>query len=146
MILLPTWRGTRWLASSLFPVGIFAALYAALVLPRFTELLPALLSPRLDTVASLLGTPEGATIAWIHFLAFDLFVGRWAYLDSRARGINAWLMAPVLALTLLFGPLGWLSYLGLRALSRRDLVVRANPVPALRRLYAVNAPLTVIGV
>jgi hypothetical protein len=30
---------------------------------------------------------------FLHFLAFDLFVGRWVYLDSRERGISALLMA-----------------------------------------------------
>ena len=44
-------------------------------------------------------------------IAFDLFVGRWACLDSRERGIPALVMAPVLLLTILLGPLGLLVYL-----------------------------------
>ena len=47
-------------------------------------------------------------------IAFDLFVGRWAYLDSRERGIPALLMAPVLLLTILLGPVGLLTYLVVR--------------------------------
>ena len=68
-------------------------------------------------IARLLGTSAGATAAWAHFLAFDLFVGRWAYLDSRERNISAWIMAPVLFLILMLGPLGFAMYLGVRALS-----------------------------
>ncbi len=56
-------------------------------------------------------------------LAFDLFVGRWAYLDGRERGVSPWLMAPVLLLTLMFGPLGLLAHLALRALPPRAPVV-----------------------
>ena len=50
----------------------------------------------------------------MHFLAFDLFVGRWAYLDSRQRGITAWLVSPILLLILMVGPLGLLLYLIVR--------------------------------
>jgi hypothetical protein len=70
----------------------------------------AVSKPELSGVAALLGSTAGATIAWMHFLAFDLFVGRWVYLDSRERGITAWVMAPVLYLTLMPGLCGFLLY------------------------------------
>jgi ABA4-like protein len=47
-------------------------------------------------------------------IAFDLFVGRWSWLDSRERGVPALVMAPVLLFTILLGPLGLLVYLALR--------------------------------
>jgi hypothetical protein len=94
-----------------------AALYAALVLPRLGEIWPAVSRPTLSGVAALLGSPAGATIAWVHFLAFDLFVGRWIYLDSRDRQISAWLIAPVLFLTLMLGPAGFLLYLIVRSIA-----------------------------
>lgn len=119
MIALPHWRWTHRLMQSPLSVAIFSALYALLVLPLLGTLLPAVASPTLPGVAALLGSPAGATLGWVHFLAFDLFVGRWAYLDSRERGISAWLMAPVLFLTLMLGPIGLLSYLGLRAITTR---------------------------
>jgi hypothetical protein len=100
-----------------------ALLYAALVLPRLREIWPAVVRPTLSGVAALLGSPAGATIAWVHFLAFDLFVGRWIYLDSQDRQISAWLMAPVLFLTLMLGPAGFLLYLIVRS------VVVVSPVP-----------------
>jgi apolipoprotein N-acyltransferase len=117
MILLPRARVTERVMRAPVASVLLALLYAALVLPRMGTLLPLLARPELPGVAALLGTPEGATIGWVHFLAFDLFVGRWAYLDSRERGVSAWAMAPVLLLTLLFGPLGLLAYLGVRALA-----------------------------
>ena len=69
--------------------------YALLVLPQALAVLPALLNPTISGIAGLLGTPTGATIGWIHFLAFDLFVGRWVYLDSRTRQITAWVASPL---------------------------------------------------
>jgi hypothetical protein len=114
MIFLPRWLVTRRLIGSPFVAALPAVLYAALVLPRLVEVWPLVARPDLAGIAGLLGSPAGATIAWLHFLAFDLFVGRWIYLDSRERGTSAWLMAPVLYLTLMLGPFGFLVYLLVR--------------------------------
>jgi hypothetical protein len=119
MILLPHWTWTKRIMASLWTVVPASLLYAILVAPNFVALLGELANPSLGPIAALLGTPEGATIAWVHFLAFDLFVGRWAYLDSRQHGFTAWLVSPVLFLVLMFGPLGLALYLGLRALLPR---------------------------
>jgi hypothetical protein len=114
MILLPRWRWTTRIMKLPFVSAAAAALYAGLVLPRLGEIWPVVSQPTLSAVAALLGSPAGATIAWVHFLAFDLFVGRWMYLDSRERQISAWRMAPVLFLTLMLGPAGFLLYFILR--------------------------------
>lgn len=116
MILLPAWRWTRRILGSPWIAAPAAVLYALLVLPGIAEVLPQVASPELSAIAPLLGSPEGALIAWAHFLAFDLFVGRWAYLDGRARGETAWLVSPILFFVLMLGPLGWLAYMILRAL------------------------------
>ena len=114
MIVLPHWSWTRRLMQSALVVVPVAVLYAALVLPRLGEVFVEVINPTLASVAILLGSPTGATIAWAHFLAFDLFVGRWVYLDSRKCRINAWLIAPVLFFTLMLGPIGLLLYLSVR--------------------------------
>lgn len=124
MILVPRWGWTKRIVNSPLVSAAPAFLYAALVLPRLGEIWPAVSSPTLSGVAALLGSPAGATIAWVHFLAFDLFVGRWIYVDSQERRISAWLMAPVLFLTLMLGPAGFLLYLIVRS------VGVPSPVPA----------------
>jgi hypothetical protein len=83
MILVPRWRWTQRIVQFPFFVAILALLYVVLVIPQLAAILPILLQPSVTRVATLLGTPAGATIGWIHFLAFDLFVGRWIYLDSQ---------------------------------------------------------------
>jgi len=118
MILLPRWRWTERILRSPLVSLAPAALYATLALPRLGEIWPAVARPTLTGVASLLGSPAGATIAWVHFLAFDLFVGRWIYLDSRERQLSPWMMAPLLCLTLMLGPAGLLLYLAVRGVAR----------------------------
>jgi hypothetical protein len=111
MILLPHWRWTRRLMASLWPVGVLALAYTGLLLTQLGAAADGLLNPSLASIAGLLGTPSGATIGWVHFLAIDLFAGRWAYLDSRKRGLSAWLVSPALFFILMAGPLGLLLYL-----------------------------------
>ena len=91
-----------------------AVVYAALVLPDVATILPAVMRPELPDIAALLGTERGATIAWAHFLAFDAFVGRWAWQDGRARDMSPWLAGPVLFLVLMLGPIGFVLHLALR--------------------------------
>lgn len=114
MIFLPYWRWTRRIMGSLWPVAALAAVYAVLLLSQVGSAAGSLLNPTLAGIAALLGTPGGAAAGWVHFLAFDLFVGRWAYLDSRQRSLSAWLVSPALFLTLMAGPLGLLLYLLVR--------------------------------
>ncbi len=114
MIVLPGWRVTRRVIASPWIAVPAAVLYLALVLPGLPGVLGAVSSPSLEAIAPLLGTPEGATVAWVHFLAFDLFVGRWIYLDARERAITPWLTSPLLLLTLMLGPTGLLGHLIVR--------------------------------
>ena len=69
----------------------------------------------LDGVAALLGTREALLAGWIHYLAFDLFVGAWEVRDARRHGIVFWLVVPCLVFTFVSGPFGLLLYLALRA-------------------------------
>ena len=63
---------------------------------------------------------DGALAAgWLHYLAFDLFVGAWIARDGAARGAPALLVLLCLPLTFLFGPAGLLLYLALRLVLRR---------------------------
>lgn len=60
-------------------------------------------------------TNEWAVLAgWIHYLAFDLFVGVWEVRDARAKNISHWLVIPCLILTFMLGPIGLLLYSVLR--------------------------------
>ena len=71
----------------------------------------------LPAVATLFANPWLLLGGWIHYLAFDLFVGSWEARDARERGVPHLALIPCLLLTFLFGPAGWLLYL----LARRGL-------------------------
>jgi hypothetical protein len=144
MVLAPRWRWTVRLVQSPFIVAGPMALYALLVGPRLLELLPLLVRPQLPAIAALLGGPAGATIAWAHFLALDLFAARWMFLDARGRGLPPAVMAPLLVLTLLFAPLGLGAYLVLQAAGPERLgrVLRTFA----RQVWAGSRPLALVTV
>ena len=75
----------------------------------------------LAQVKSLFTQDRVILAGWVHYLAFDLFIGCWEVMDARERGINHLLVVPCLFLTFMFGPLGLLLYFVLcAAVSRKS--------------------------
>lgn len=75
-----------------------------------------------DTLAGvrlLLSSPEALLAGWVHYLAFDLFIGSWQVEDAPSANVPHWLLLPCLALTFVAGPVGLLLYLVLKLARRR---------------------------
>lgn len=68
----------------------------------------------LSAVHALFQHPGLLTAGWLHYLAFDLFVGTWIAREGERAGIAPVLLIPCFALTFLFGPVGLLAFLALR--------------------------------
>lgn len=64
--------------------------------------------------------PEAVLVGWVHYLAFDLWVGAWAVEDAGRRRVPHWAVLPALFLTLMAGPVGLLVYLAVRTLPGRN--------------------------
>lgn len=52
---------------------------------------------------------------WVHYLAFDLFVGTWIAVAADRQRYSRLLQAPILVATFMFGPLGLLLFYVTRA-------------------------------
>ncbi|MBX7541062.1 ABA4-like family protein [Qipengyuania sphaerica] len=68
----------------------------------------------IEGVRSIFASDGGVTVGWIHYLAFDLFVGLWIARDADAKGFSRFVQAPVLLATFLAGPLGLFVWLVVR--------------------------------
>jgi hypothetical protein len=104
----------RW-AVDIVPAAatlLFAALYVLLIGTQWLQSDGGFGS--LSDVAALFANRWLLLAGWLHYLAFDLLVGRWEARDAERRAISRWLVAPVLLATFMFGPAGWLVYMGLR--------------------------------
>jgi len=68
----------------------------------------------LGAIRDLFANDSALAAGWLHYLAFDLFIGTWEAEDAERSGVPALLLVPCLALTFLFGPVGLLLYFVLR--------------------------------
>jgi Domain of unknown function (DUF4281) len=84
----------------------------------------------LAQVEELFKVRELLLAGWLHYLAFDLFVGGWIAERAARLQIPFWLLLPILALTFMFGPAGLLAYALLRATWRRRTEGPAAPASA----------------
>jgi hypothetical protein len=114
----------RWIAGLLTSVlipGLLAVAYTALILTHFGRHGGSFNT--LEGVATLFADRYLLLAGWIHYLAFDLFVGSWQVRDAAANRISHLIVIPFLVLTFLFGPAGMLGYLALRWGVRRKLSI-----------------------
>ena len=75
----------------------------------------------LDEVAALLSKREMLLAGWVHYLAFDLFIGGWIAVKADELRINRLIQAPLLVATFMFGPLGLALFLIMRAVNTGSL-------------------------
>ena len=69
----------------------------------------------------LFANPFALLAGWVHYLAFDLFIGAWEVRDAQQHQVPHLAVVPCLLLTFLFGPAGLLLYFVLRYALRRQL-------------------------
>ena len=123
-VLLAVLPGRTWVTTAIAAVAIpalLAATYIAVIALEWSGSEGGFGS--LADVAQLFANPWLLLAGWVHYLAFDLFVGSWEVRDARARGISHWLVLPCLFLTFMFGPAGWLLYMAVRAVRSKALSV-----------------------
>jgi hypothetical protein len=75
----------------------------------------------LAAVTLLFGNRGLLLAGWVHYLAFDLFIGAWETRDAMARRVPRLLLAPCLVMTFMLGPIGLLGYHLVRARSHEPL-------------------------
>jgi len=115
-LLLAILPRAKWATGLVAPVmipGGLAVVYLVLIVTNFGSGEGDFMS--LAGVGGLFANPWVLTAGWIHYLAFDLFIGAWEVRDSQRLGIRHVYVLPCLAFTFLLGPIGLLMYLGLRA-------------------------------
>jgi Domain of unknown function (DUF4281) len=100
---------------------ILSLAYAGLILAFWWEALGGFST--LAEVQALFTHPFIALAGWLHYLAFDLFLGAWEVRTAQAEGIPHWAVVPCLILTFLFGPVGLLAF----AILRFTLVQKVLP-------------------
>ncbi len=127
LVFAPRWK---WSAHLLAPVvipALLGVLYVSLLVTHYRGAQGGFGS--LAEVRRLFDQPALLLAGWVHYLAFDLFIGSWEVRDARRAGLRHGLVIPCLLLTLLFGPAGLLSYLVVRSVRLRRLSIDGEEGP-----------------
>jgi hypothetical protein len=110
--ILPRWKYTRYFVLSGAIPLLLAVAYLAVVVLYFSRAEGGFDS--LPNVMKLFTNEWMVLAGWIHYLAFDLFVGSWEVQDAQRSGVSHVLVIPCLFLTLMFGPIGFLVYCAIK--------------------------------
>ncbi len=112
----------RWVSAlvtgSLLPL-LFAVLYGGLIVTHWSERQGGF--GTLAEVGALFSNQWLLLAGWVHYLAFDLFIGSWQVRDAQKHRIPHVAVVPALILTFLFGPVGLLVYSAMRIFRTRTL-------------------------
>ena len=116
-LFLPRLRGWAWPATALVVPALLGGAYALLLAGALVGSGGDGARQGFDTiegVRAISATDTGVAAGWLHYLAFDLFVGLWIVRDADAKGFSRPVQLPFLFLTFLAGPLGLLAWLVVR--------------------------------
>ena len=121
LVFAPRWRWSARMVGPVLIPALLGALYLVLVAARWGGAEGGFGS--LADVRRLFADPYLLLAGWIHYLAFDLFLGSWEVRDAQRHSVPHLLVVPSLVLTFLFGPVGLLLYLAIRWMRARRLLV-----------------------
>lgn len=119
MILLPKWKVTRFLIDfKVIPI-VLSVVYVIYIVQAL--LIGGLMDfSSLSSVMALFTVENAALAGWVHYLAFDLLVGMWILNQNKELNIHQVLIAPCLFLTFMFGPVGFLLFILIKKIKRKN--------------------------
>lgn len=117
MLIAPNWQWTKKLIYSYVFQILLGILYLVWFLMNSGDFDFNAFS-EIELLAGAFANPQLAFIGWIHYLAFDLFVGAWILKDGQEHKIAHWKLIPCLLFSFMMGPIGLLMYFGIRASSK----------------------------
>ena len=109
LIFLPRrWKWVNLIPAIIIPL-VLSLVYSVLIARYFFSA-----EGGFDTLANvqqLFTFPAAALAGWVHFLAFDLYVGGIVARQADELGLSRLIQAPILLLTFMFGPFGFLLFM-----------------------------------
>jgi len=124
LIFFPRWKHTKTITSLFLSSLLFAGVYVISLSISYGKTGGNFSS--LEGVRLLFTNDFALLAGWVHYLAFDLFVGTWEVEDAMANGISRFVIIPCLFLTFMFGPTGLLSYIILKFFLRKPVLTTIN--------------------
>lgn len=117
LVFAPKWKWTQRISGIAGP-ALLSLFYVLIFLRQFPLQTDSF--SNLASVWRLFSMPFVLLAGWIHYLAFDLFIGAWEVRDAQRLGIGHFKLVPCLLLTFILGPMGLVAYLILRWTTKKE--------------------------
>lgn len=120
MVVAPRWKWTFNIIITGGIIILLSAIYLTLIVLYFGKAGGNFSS--LSGVMKLFENREAVLAGWVHYLAFDMFVGTWMLSNSQKLGIRHWWIIPCLFFTFMLGPIGLILYFVVRAIHTKKIL------------------------
>lgn len=121
LVFLPDWKYTQVLILN-GVVVFFSILYSYLIGRDIGSFDPNSFST-LANVKALFQNGDAVAAGWLHYLAFDLFVGAYIVRESKKVGTSRWIYTLILPFAFMFGPVGYLIYFMTKTIQNKSMAL-----------------------
>jgi hypothetical protein len=121
LIVVPNWKYTQTLVLNgvIFLLGL---IYTFLIMKDIGSFDPSSFNS-LANVKALFQSDEAVAAGWMHYLAFDLFVGAYIVRESKKIGFSRLIYSLILPFAFMFGPIGYIIFVIARTLKSKSFLV-----------------------
>ena len=124
LLAVPYWKHTKPIVQGgLIPI-LLSVFYLYLIITGWGDSEGGFGS--IEEIRSLFENDKLLVAGWIHYLAFDLWLGSWEAGDAKKHGIHRLILLPCQLLTFFFGPIGLLLYIIIRTVKTKSLLNHEN--------------------
>lgn len=121
MIIVPHWKYTQAIIVNGMVV-LFSIVYSYLIAIDIINFDPNSFST-LANVKALFQNDTAVAAGWLHYLAFDLFVGAYIVRASQKLGLHRLLYTLLLPFVFMFGPVGYLLFFIVKTLKSKNVEI-----------------------
>ena len=120
LLLLPNWKFTRTIILK-GVILIIVLLYGFLILGDIGNFNSDSFST-LENVKDLFKSDTAVAAGWLHYLAFDLFVGSYIVEQCKKLNISRIVYTLILPFAFMFGPIGYFIFIVVKTVKTKTMV------------------------
>lgn len=120
LVFVPYWKYAQPIIMAVIIV-LLAILYSYLILKDIGNFNPDSFGS-LENVKALFQNDSAVAAGWLHYLAFDLFVGAYIMREAKALNISRILATVCLPFTFMFGPMGYLLFFLIKTFKTKSVL------------------------
>ncbi|SOE22404.1 protein of unknown function [Spirosomataceae bacterium TFI 002] len=121
LLAVPNWKYTQTLVLN-GVILLLGIIYTFLILKDIGEFDPSSFNS-LENVKALFQSDGAVAAGWMHYLAFDLFVGAYIVRKSKELGLPRLVYSLILPFAFMFGPIGYVIFVVVRFFKMKSVLV-----------------------